>query len=126
MSDTGHQLQVDADGNLLFGIPTGDAYRFIVGGSDSTVISSTAMSIADNVVATEQYVTTTLTSAETAASTLGLVQANPLTLAQTLTCSGNLVSNGAATFAGSTTFNADVTVASTSDITRTENATTTN
>jgi hypothetical protein len=126
LSDANHQIQIDTDGHMLFGIPTGDEYRFIIGGSDAVVISSSAMSIAGNTVATQQYVTTTLTSAEAAASTLSLVQANPLTLAQTLTCSGNLVSNAAATFAGSATFNAAVNVASTSDITRTENATATN
>ena len=65
LSDASHQIQVDTDGHMLFGIPTGDEYRFIIGGSDACLISSSGMSLSGNAVATQQYVT-----AETAASKL--------------------------------------------------------
>ena len=120
LSDANHQIQVDADGHLLFGIPSGDEYRFIIAGADSVVMSSSSMSIAGQTVATQQYVTSTLTSAETAASTIGLVQASPLTLAQALTCNGNVTLGNASTDTltcnATPTFNTDVNLSTSSDI----------
>lgn len=100
LSDTSHQVQVDVDGHILFCIPGGDEYRFVIAGADTAVLSATAMTIAGQMVATQAYVTTTLTSTKTASSTLGFVQASPLILAQTLTCNNNLICNAAATFSG--------------------------
>ena len=122
LSDASHQLQVDSDGHLLLGIPSGDEYRFIIGGVDAAVVGASSMSIAGQTVATQAYVTSTLTSAETAASTIGLVQASPLTLAQALTCNGNVTlgdsSTDTLTCNATPTFNTDINLSASSDIVR--------
>jgi hypothetical protein len=122
ISDASHQAEVDSDGHLLFAIPTSTEYRFIIAGADSVVMSASSMSIAGQTVATQAYVTSTLTSAETAASTIGLVQASPLTLAQALTCNGNVTMGNASTDTltcnATPTFNTDLNLSTSSDIVR--------
>jgi hypothetical protein len=122
ISDASHQAEVDSDGHLLFGIPSGDEYRFIIGGVDAAVVGASSMSIAGQTVATQAYVISTLTSAETAASTIGLVQASPLTLAQALTCNNNVIigdaSSDTLTCNATPTFNTNVNLSATSEIVR--------
>jgi hypothetical protein len=120
ISDANHQIEADTDGHLLFVIPTGTEYRFIIAGADAVVMRASSISIAGQTVATESFVISTLTSAETAASTLGLVQASPLTLAQALTCNGNVTLGNANsdTVTCNATFNTDLNLSTSSDIVR--------
>jgi len=107
---------------MLFRVPTGDEFRFVVNGIDAAVMSPTALTIAGQTVATQAYVTTTLTSAKTAASTVGLIEATPLTLAQALTCNNNVTlgdaSSDTVTCNGTPTFNTDINLSATSEIVR--------
>jgi hypothetical protein len=103
-------------------VPTGDEFRFVVDGTDAAVLSATTLTIAGQTVATQSYVTSTLTSAETAASTVGLIEATPLTLAQALTCNGNVTfgdaSSDTLTCNATPTFNTNVNLSATSEIVR--------
>ena len=122
VSDADHQIQLHADGHMLLRVPTGDEFRFVVDGTDAAVLSATTLTIAGQTVATQSYVTSTLTSAETAASTVGLIEATPLTLAQALTCNNNVTlgdaSSDTVTCNGTPTFNTDINLSTSSDIVR--------
>ena len=72
--DNIHQIQIDSDGHMLFGIPSADEFRFVIGGSDVVVMSASGMSLSGIAVATEQYVGSTLQSDATANSTKLLIE----------------------------------------------------